>query len=97
MYNFHFFLQSEYVKDIYTLLSTPHAGHYNLRLTCSHLFFQLFCSQVWVGQAGSAKLQRLESKVGETGLTPSLYNQNDSFVLLIFFDSDGRLQQVSVQ
>ncbi|KAL9954498.1 hypothetical protein ACROYT_G042046 [Oculina patagonica] len=52
--------------------------------------------EVWVGQAGSAKLQRLESIVGGTRLTPSLYsyNQNDSFVLSIFFDSAGRLQQI---
>ena len=49
-----------------------------------------------MGQTGSAKLQRLQSSVGEMGLTPGLHDQNDSFIVTIFFDSAGRLQQVSV-
>ena len=48
-----------------------------------------------MGQVGSAKIQQLKSSVGNKGLTPGLYGQNDSFVVSIFFDSAGRLQQVS--
>lgn len=54
-------------------------------------------SQVWVGQAGSVKAQRLKSILGIKALAPGLHGQNSLFVLSIFFDSDRRLQQVSIQ
>ncbi|KAJ7371019.1 hypothetical protein OS493_028176 [Desmophyllum pertusum] len=40
------------------------------------------------------KVQRLDSSVGNKLLTPDLHDQNGSFVLSIFFDSAGRLQQI---
>ena len=57
----------------------------------------LFLSQVWVGQVGSAEVQRLKSSVSENALAPGLHARNSSFVLSIFFDTDRRLQKVSLQ
>lgn len=54
----------------------------------------LFYWQVWIGQSGSPKLQRLKSSMGPKGLSPDLFNHNEAFILSIFFDSSGLLQQV---
>ena len=48
-----------------------------------------------MGQAGSEKVQRLKSSLGEQILAPGPYPQNSSFVLSIFFDTASRLQKVS--
>ena len=40
-------------------------------------------------------MQRLKSSLGPTGFSPGLHDQNDVFTVSIFFDSGGRLQQVS--
>lgn len=40
-------------------------------------------------------MQRLKSSLGPTGFSPGLQDQNDAFTVSIFFDSSGRLQQVS--
>ncbi|CAH3111707.1 unnamed protein product [Porites lobata] len=53
--------------------------------------------QVWIGQSGSSKLQRLKSSMGPKGLSPELFNHNEAFILSIFFDSSGLLQQVIVE
>ena len=55
----------------------------------------MVCSQVWVDQLGSAQVQRLESSASPRGLSPDFYYQDNAFTVSIFFDSSGRLQQVS--
>ena len=55
----------------------------------------MVCSQVWVGQSGSAQVQCLESSASPRGLSPDFYDQDNAVTVSIFFDSSGRLQQVS--
>ncbi|PFX25178.1 Cation channel sperm-associated protein subunit gamma [Stylophora pistillata] len=50
--------------------------------------------EVWVGQVGSPNVQRLHSSVRIKGLAPDLFGHNNSFIVSIFFDSSGRLQQI---
>ena len=60
-------------------------------------YLLLFLSQVWVGQAGFAEVQRLKSSLVEYALFPGLLARDSSFVLSIFFDTARRLQKVSIQ
>ena len=42
-------------------------------------------------------MQRLKSSMGPSGLSPDLHGQRDEFIVSIFFDSGGSLQQVSIR
>ena len=57
--------------------------------------FKTLFPQVWVGQVGSATVQKLKSSVGPKKLSPGFHENRDAFTVSIFFDSGGGLQKVS--
>ncbi|XP_068749134.1 LOW QUALITY PROTEIN: cation channel sperm-associated auxiliary subunit gamma-like [Montipora capricornis] len=52
--------------------------------------------EVWVGQVGSATVQKLKSSVGPKKLSPGFHENRNAFTVSIFFDSGGGLQKIII-